>query len=84
MDLALVEAGRHWSFGTQSATTLDYNGRARFSNSTSLIGSGVRTNSWRDIREKNFVAVGCDDPAIFHAIELTEVRGRGRHVQAMP
>lgn len=46
--------------------------------------SDMKTNSWRDIREKSFLAVGCDDPAIFHVIELREVRGRGRHVKAMP
>lgn len=46
--------------------------------------SDMKTNSWRDIREKNFLAVGCDDPAIFHVIELTEVRGRGRHVKETP
>jgi hypothetical protein len=35
-------------------------------------------DNWRTIRDTRLLAIGCDDPAVFHSVRLVEITGAGR------
>jgi hypothetical protein len=39
------------------------------------------SNSWYRQRDPSLLAVGCDDPTVFHVVEVTEVSGPGKKIR---
>jgi hypothetical protein len=43
--------------------------------------SNLVSNSWYRQRDPTLLAVGCDDPTVFHAVEVTEISGPGKRIR---
>jgi hypothetical protein len=55
------------------------NGRVLISYKTNL--GDLISDGWRDMKDKTVLAVACDDPTTFHAVQITEVTGQGTRVR---
>lgn len=39
------------------------------------------SDNWRTIRNPTLLAVACDDPAVFHFVQVVEITGAGKRVR---
>jgi hypothetical protein len=39
--------------------------------------SDLKVDGWRETKEKSVLAIGCDEPTVFHAIHVIEITGTG-------